>query len=843
MKQQSFDFYAKTVTPAIISVDYIRRVVQETRLVALRYRTKPIDRTVYAEEDMLKNKSSCLRFFTIFNSSSTEPGLAKSLSISQLVPLIFLLGVFFAIVAKFFNYIRKSIYKEQKNIDSSFDAGGKVSTGLTATTLVSQWTWAATLLQSSAVAAKYGISGPFWYASGACIQFLLFAMISVQLKVRAPGAKTFLQVIRARFGSKTHLVFCVFALLTNIIVTAMLMLGGAAIMTNLVDGLSIELATMLVVAVIWTFTHIGGLGATFYVSYFNTATIFIITIAFLVHVYHTSNAAAVGSMKKVYDRIVCSKAPEGNKDSSFLTLVSRPGLMFGIINIVGNFGTVFVDQSYWQSSVAAKPKNGVWGFLSGGLVWFAVPFTFATTMGLAYISMSVENGRPLLTESEVNDGLVPAVVAQRLLGARGELLILILVLMAVTSTGSAEVVAVSSILIYDVYCLYWKPYRLVHDANSCILCGRARGRAATKKDKCICISMTFCAHCKADDERRNENKKRALKAEYQCTTHGSFRKYNDYLEYLKDWSMLWVSLAILPLTLILKATSISLGWLYLFMGILIGSAVLPITLCMFWPRLTGIGMVTGALSGTLSALIVWLSVSSITDNGLSDFFNSTAEELPMLCGNITSIAVSCIVTIIVSLITNRYYTNGNDQEIWENTRDIDNPLSPWVELYARELDIRGVHELDKRPSLQVVTSTFKQAKIIAMIGAICLTLIFIIIWPGSMASAGILDFSQFRGWIVSCEIWGVLAAIFIIVMPFVSEAIEIKHKLREKNMVAIDVKIEPKVKRKVKVRNVSDSVVHKESVTDQDVCVVRVDNQDERHSSDSNLTEEHQEIL
>jgi len=27
---------------------------------------------------------------------------------------------------------------------------------------------------------------------------------------------------------------------------------------------------------------------------------------------------------------------------------SFPGLAFGIINVVGNFGTVFVDQAYWQ---------------------------------------------------------------------------------------------------------------------------------------------------------------------------------------------------------------------------------------------------------------------------------------------------------------------------------------------------------------------------------------------------------------------------------------------------------------------------------------------------------------
>jgi hypothetical protein len=34
---------------------------------------------------------------------------------------------------------------------------------------------------------------------------------------------------------------------------------------------------------------------------------------------------------------------------------SQSGLKFGIINIIGNFDTVFVDQAYWQSAIAAKP--------------------------------------------------------------------------------------------------------------------------------------------------------------------------------------------------------------------------------------------------------------------------------------------------------------------------------------------------------------------------------------------------------------------------------------------------------------------------------------------------------
>ena len=43
----------------------------------------------------------------------------------------------------------------------------------------------------------------------------------------------------------------------------------------------------------------------------------------------------LGSADRVYAYLNCSSGPEGNKEQSYLTLLSNPGLMFGIINIVG----------------------------------------------------------------------------------------------------------------------------------------------------------------------------------------------------------------------------------------------------------------------------------------------------------------------------------------------------------------------------------------------------------------------------------------------------------------------------------------------------------------------------
>ena len=61
----------------------------------------------------------------------------------------------------------------------------------------------------------------------------------------------------------------------------------------------------------------------------------------------------------------------------------------------------------------------------------------------------------------------------------------------------------------------------------------------------------------------------------------------------------------------------------------------------------------------------------------------------MLAGNIVAIVAGGLITVVVSLITNRHYTPEMAHEIWETTRDIDNPLSPWTEQYARYVDKKG----------------------------------------------------------------------------------------------------------------------------------------------------------
>lgn len=237
-------------------------------------------------------------------------------------------------------------YNNELQTSEAFSTAGRtVKSGLVAAAVVSSWTWAATLLQSSGVAYRYGVSGPFWYASGATVQILLFATIAIELKRRAPNAHTFLEVIKARYGVFTHAVFLTFGLMTNILVTAMLLCGGSAVASDL-SGVPTAAACFLLPIGVVLYTMFGGIKATFLTDYVHTVIIFAIILTFAFSAYATNST--IGSPSKVYDLLVKAAAMhpvEGNAGGSYLTMRSREGAIFFVINIVGNFGTVFLGES------------------------------------------------------------------------------------------------------------------------------------------------------------------------------------------------------------------------------------------------------------------------------------------------------------------------------------------------------------------------------------------------------------------------------------------------------------------------------------------------------------------
>lgn len=73
-------------------------------------------------------------------------------------------------------------------------------------------------------------------------------------------------------------------------------------------------------------------------------------------------------------------------------------------------------------------------------------------MGLAAVALDLD-----LTPAQVSAGLPAPAAAAALLGKTGATLMLVLLFLAITSAASAEIVAVSSLLTFDIYVPYFNP--------------------------------------------------------------------------------------------------------------------------------------------------------------------------------------------------------------------------------------------------------------------------------------------------------------------------------------------------------------------------------------------------
>ncbi|TGO58879.1 hypothetical protein BCON_0050g00100 [Botryotinia convoluta] len=608
------------------------------------------------------------------------------------------LGALFAFGMILVTWILKRYNHELQTSEMFSTAGRTVKSGLVASAVVSSWTWAATLLQSSGVAYKYGVSGPFWYASGATVQILLFATIAIELKRRAPNAHTFLEVIKARYEVHAHIVFTVFGLMTNILVTAMLLTGGAAVVSSL-TGMPTPAACFLLPLGVVMYTMFGGIKATFLTDWVHTFMLLIIILIFAFTTYATSDV--LGSPKAVFDLLLKAAADhpvEGNSGGSYLTMKSSEGAIFFVINIVGNFGTVFLDNGYYNKAIAASPVHALPGYIMGGISWFAIPWLCATTMGLAAIALE---GNPVfptypnrMDPADVSAGLVLPYAAVAILGSGGAVCTLLIVFMAVTSASSAELIAVSSIFTYDIYQTYFNP------------------SASGKR-----------------------------------------------LIYMSHAMVIGFGLFMAAFSTGLYYAGISMGYLYLMMGVIISSAVIPATLTIMWAGHNRWAATLTPPLGLICAVIAWL-VTAKKECGSLDV-DCTGSNNPMLAGNVTALLSPLIFTPLFTLIF------GWDKYDWKSMSDIrrgdDHDLAD-----AADVDLELVPGETRASAAEEALEQTKllRASKIAKGMTVILTVALLILWPMPMYGSGYI-FSEkfFTGWVVVGIIWLIGSTLTVGVYP------------------------------------------------------------------------------
>ncbi|KAI6782551.1 uncharacterized protein J7T54_003562 [Emericellopsis cladophorae] len=628
------------------------------------------------------------------SSAAVGPALSQGVGYGVVLGV----GAAFALFMITITFILKRFNNEVQTAEMFTTAGRSVKSGLVAAAVVSSWTWAATLLQSTGVCYRYGVSGPFWYASGATVQIILFATLAITLKKRAPNAHTFLEAIRARYGAPAHFTFIFFGLVTNVLVSLMLIAGGAATI-NALTGMHGVAAIFLMPIPVVAYTFIGGIKATFITDYIHGAVVLIIIITFALSAYSTSEH--LGSPGAVYDLLVeaaTNHPVAGNKDGSYLTMRSTGGITFFVINIVGNFGTVFLDASYSQKAIAAHPVHALPGYIIGGLAWFAIPWLTATTLGLSALALESNPVFPTyperMTDADVSAGLALPYAAVALLGKGGAGATLIMVYLAVTSSFNAELIAVSSIATYDIYRAYINP-------------------SATGKK----------------------------------------------LVWMSHMAMIGYAIIICLVSVGLWYNGISMGYLYLLMGVLISAAVIPATLTLMWKGQNKWAATLSPILGFICAIIAWLVTASKTCGVLD--VACTGSNDPMLAGNVTALLSPLLFVPIFTLIF------GLDKYDWQSMLAIRQSDDDDI-IKNAGLSPEAVRELERAQEAEWVAERKKltRALKIASVTTVLLAISFLVLWPMPLYGTGYV-FSRkfFTGWVIVGVIWIFCTFIAIVIYP------------------------------------------------------------------------------
>merc|ERR1711871_111769 len=430
----------------------------------------------------------------------------------------------------------------------------------------------------------------------------------------------------------------------------------------------------------------------------------------------TEQCNAIGSAGAMWERLAYvvkfRGGVSGNKGGSYLTMMSSGGFMFGVINTVGNFGTVFVDQSYWQSAIAASPASAHKGYMLGGLVWFAIPFALATSLGLAGVAT---NG--LITADEANAGLVPPAAATIIMGQGGGILIIIMLFMAITSTGSAECIAVSSLLTYDVYRKYIKPKAtgkdiLMWSRIFVAVFGLTMGIVAV-------IFYSFKIEVKTFSEGDGT---------CDANTGGSWTVSTDSegeTEY----------------------TSLSMGWVYVFMGNMIGSAVIPVAMAITWKDCNAMGAIIGAWSGLFASLASWMITAAVMYCDVN--YWSLFMDVPLLVGNLVAILFSGLVALVLGLLKPQNYDWSLMNKHITLVEDVQTEVDEW--------------ELSKEHLDEALAWSLKYGWGV--------TIFLVFIWPFLIAHPlGVFPKGVYALWVGVAFTWGYMGMMIIVGLPIVENS-------------------------------------------------------------------------
>jgi len=225
---------------------------------------------------------------------------------------------------------------------------------------------------------------------------------------------------------------------------------------------------------------------------------------------------------------------------------------------------------------------------------------------------------------------------------------------------------------------------------------------------------------------------------------------------------------------------VSMGWLYTFMGVILGSAVVPIALCVTWSKANKWGCIGGSIAGFFAGLIAWLVTTSTLNGGVVNVVTS-GGDYEMLAGNLASIGVGGIIASVSSVIWPDNYDFASTRAI-NTTAGHAASEKAKTEDYGEKKEpssayVQSINEEESENDLDPVA--LGRAYKFAARSSVVLTLLYLIVIPLPLFFAQtIYGVRGLTAWVVIGILWTFCSAFTVVLYPLYESRVAISQIFR-----------------------------------------------------------------
>jgi Na+/proline symporter len=335
----------------------------------------------------------------------------------------FIILAIFGVLWIVFGYL---LGRQNKTLDDYMLAGRNVGLAFATATAMATWVTSNTTMTAPQVTYQLGVWGMLGYSLGA-VGLLLFAPLARRIKLLLPHGFTSGDFIRERYGVLAWRIFLLISLFYAFGWLISLGMAGG-ILVNALSGLPYHIGMSVIMLVCVSYTLLGGLRAVIATDFVQTIIILlgVIIIAFL-----------------LIDNIGFESIHESLTEERpmLLSLLFPAAIMFLFNNLLFGVGEIFHSNVWWSRAFAFKQDIGARAYFIAGLFWLPIPVV------AGFVALAA----PALGIDVPAADMVGPLVAGRILGTTGAVLVFIVVFSALASSLDSLLAATADLITQDIY--------------------------------------------------------------------------------------------------------------------------------------------------------------------------------------------------------------------------------------------------------------------------------------------------------------------------------------------------------------------------------------------------------